>query len=241
MKIFHIYIVLLLLFIFGMAYYNTYIHSKYVESFKNQEENHKQNTNAKTDIDIILLGDSILKNNSYVADGKAIDDLIKERNIGKIHSLAINNSLITDVYFQLNNIPSHLNKESTYIFLSAGGNDILKNFVENESAEEKQHILNTIFKAYKRLVKSIQTKMNNTKLILIDVYYPTNIKYSQHHNTIKSWNNMIEEFKNEKNNNIYDILNVSKLLTNESDFTFDIEPSSSGSKKIVHEMAIFFN
>lgn len=237
MNIQHIYIILLLLFIFGMAYYNTYMYSKYNEQFKTQ-----QDTNANTNVkpDIILLGDSILKNNSYVADGKGIDDRLKEKNIGTIHSLAINDSRIIDVYSQLNNIPSDLNKDSTYIFLSTGGNDILKNFVENEPAEEKEHILNTIFKAYKKLVKSIQTKMGKSNLILVDVYYPTNIKYSQHRDTIQKWNNLIEEFKNEKNSGIYDVLNVSKLLTSENDFTFEIEPSSSGSKKIVDEMLNYF-
>jgi lysophospholipase L1-like esterase len=208
------------------------MYSKYNESFEPRQNNMNYN--------IILLGDSILKNNSYVQHGKGIDDLLKERNIGHIHSLAINNSLINDVYSQFTSIPNDLNNNRTYIFLSAGGNDILKNFVENEPSEEKEHILNTIFKAYKKLVKSIQTKMNHANLILIDIYYPSNIKYSQHHPIIEKWNKMLEEFKNEKENKIYDVLNSSKILTTSNDFTFDIEPSSLGGKKLVDEIVNYF-
>jgi lysophospholipase L1-like esterase len=232
MKTFIIYVILLISFIIGMSYYNTYMYSKYNESFEVGQNNMNYN--------IILLGDSILKNNSYVQHGKGIDDLLKERNIGYVHSLAINNSLINDVYSQFTSIPSDLNNNRTYIFLSAGGNDILKNFVENEQSEEKEHILNTIFKAYKKLVKSIQTKMNHANLILIDIYYPSNIKYSQHHPIIEKWNKMLEEFKNEKENKIYDVLNSSKILTTTNDFTFDIEPSSLGGKKLVDEMVNYF-
>jgi lysophospholipase L1-like esterase len=235
MKTFFIYVILLIAFIIGMSYYNTYMYSKYNESFESKV---KEQNNIH--YDIILLGDSILKNNSYVEDGKGIDQLLKERNIANIHSFAINNSHINDIYSQITSIPSDLNKNSTYIFLSAGGNDILENFVENEPNEEKNQILNTIFKAYKNLVKSIQTKMNNSKLILLDIYYPTNIKYSQHHPIIQKWNQKLEDFKNQNSSNIYDVLNSSKLLTSSNDFTFDIEPSSSGGKKLVNEMVNYF-
>jgi len=223
MRTFFIYVILLAIFIIGMSYYNTYMYSKYDESFETKVERHNNNH-----YDIILLGDSILKNNSYVEDGKGIDELLKERNIGNVRSLAMNNSHINDIYSQFTSIPSELNKDSTYIFLSAGGNDILKNFVENESEEEKDQILNTIFKAYKKLVESIQTKMNRAKLILLDIYYPTNIKYSQHHPIIQKWNAKLEDFKKQNASGIYDVLNSSKILTSSNDFTFDIEPSSYG-------------
>lgn len=234
MKIFFIYVILLIAFIIGMSYYNTYM-SKYYETFETKEF-----TQNNMNYNIILLGDSILKNNSYVQDGKGIDDLLKERNIGHIYSLATNNSFINDVYYQFTNIPSDLNNNKTYIFLSTGGNDILKNFVENTPNEEKDHILNTIFKAYKKLVKSIQTKMNLANLILIDIYYPSNIKYSQHRPIIEKWNQKLEDFKNENNSNIYDVLYSSKILTSANDFTFDIEPSSLGGKKLVDEMVNYF-
>ena len=235
MRTFYVYVVLLFSFLIGMSYYNTYMYSKYNEHFETQHQS-QNNMNY----DIILLGDSILKNNSYVEDGKGIDELLKERNIGNVHSLAINNSLINEVYSQINRIPSELNNNKSYIFLSVGGNDILKNFVENEENEEKEHILNTIFKAYKKLVQSIQTKMNHANLILIDVYYPSNMKYSQHHPIIQKWNKKLEDFKYEDKSNIYDLLNSSKILTSANDFTFDIEPSSSGGKKLVNEMVNYF-
>ena len=75
MNNFYLKIFILILFIIAVSYWNTYWTST-IESY----------TSTKT---IVLLGDSILKNNSYVSDGKGVDNIIKERNI-TVYSLAEN-------------------------------------------------------------------------------------------------------------------------------------------------------
>ena len=218
MSYFYLKVFVLICFIIGVSYWTTY-NSSLFESFetKNKES-------------IVLLGDSILKNNSYVSNGKGIDELLEERNNGKIYSLAENHSKIVDIYSQIDKIPSDLNNDSTVIFLSAGGNDILSFYVDQEEDATNDTALNPMFSAYKKLVESIQTKMDKAKIVFLDIYYPDNIKYKQFHPIISEWNKKIYEYA-DKNN--YKVLKISNNLTETTDFTMGIEPSSTGGAKIV--------
>jgi hypothetical protein len=182
---------------------------------------------------IILLGDSVLKNNSYVK-GKSVDELLVKKTNGNTLCYAQNNANINDIYSQIDFIPFEANKNSTYIFLSAGGNDILEQFVENSNSnlENNSHILKTIFSAYKKLVKSIQTKMNLANIVLLDIYYPENIKYQQYHPIIKEWNTMLYSTD-------FQIIKISNILTKPEDFTFGIEPSEIGGNKLANNIYNF--
>jgi len=212
----YIFIIILLFTLFIYLYLNTFY-----ESF----EQRKQQT-------IVLMGDSILKNDSYVSDGMSVEDLLREKN-KKVLCLAVDDSKIIDVYEQLFKIPINLNNNNTTIFLSIGGNDILSQYVRNDTDITNTDALMTIFIAYKKLIKSIQTKLPNANLILMDIYYPNNLIYKQYHNIISEWNNLLYNYSNELKNNIYTVLKISSIVTQPEDFTFGIEPSSSGSKKIV--------
>lgn len=182
----------------------------------------------------VLLGDSILKNDRYVSDGNSIEDLLTERVKGKkIYCLAEDNSKIVDIYSQVSKIPIYLNNKNTYIFLSAGGNDILSHYVDRNEDITDTHVLKPMFSSYKNLIKSISNRLPNARIIVFDIYYPNNITYKQFHSIIKEWNNMIYGFTNDPNNNIYSIVKISDELTNTNDFSFGIEPSSNGGKKIV--------
>jgi hypothetical protein len=90
-----------------------------------------------------------------------------------------------------------------------------------------------MFGAYKNLVKSIQNRLPEAKIILLDIYYPDNLTYKQFHSVIKEWNSMIYDFADNPKNNIYAVIRISNYLTQNEDFSFGIEPSSSGGKKIV--------
>jgi hypothetical protein len=174
MNYFYLKIFGLILFIIAVSYWNTYC-SSFIESFSSNKSSRA----------IVLLGDSILKNNSYVPDGKAVDNIIEERvlkndkNI-ELYSLAENNSKIVDVYSQINKIPLDINNKSTNIFLSSGGNDILSFYVDQHGDTTDTEFLNTMLAAYKKLIKSIQTRMNLCQIVLLDVYYPTCNQFVQY-------------------------------------------------------------
>jgi len=216
MKYFYLYIFFLCCFIVLMSYYNTY---NSVEGFTN---------NAKT---YILLGDSILRNDAYVSDGKSVENLLVERN-KNTHCFAEDHSKIVDIYSQIDKIPIELDSPNTLIFLSAGGNDILSHYVDQNQDITDTSVLKPMFSSYKNIVKTIQTRLPNSKLFLLDIYYPDNLQYKRFHSIIKEWNSMIYDFAQNSKNNIYGVIRISSSLTQNEDFSFGIEPSSSGGNKI---------
>lgn len=224
MNYFYLKICGLVLFIIAISYWNTYCAS-FIESFSSK--------NNKT---IVLLGDSILKNNSYVSHGKGVDNILEERN-AKVFSLAENNSKIVDVYGQISKIPLDINYASTTIFLSSGGNDILSFYVDQHGDTTDTGFLNTMLAAYKKLVKSIQTRMNACKIVLVDIYYPTSNQFAQYKPILEKWNELISSYARE---NSLGLLEISKTVTGSEDFTLGIEPSEKGGTKIA-EQILYFN
>lgn len=202
-----------------MSYYNTY---KSIENFTNNNNNKKK---------YILLGDSILKNDAYVANGKSVEQNLIEKNID-VSCFAEDNSKIVDIYSQIDKIPIKLNSPNTLFFLSVGGNDILDYYVVQNQDSRDISVLKPMFTSYKHIIKTIRTKFPNVKLYLLDIYYPDNLQFKQFHYIIKEWNNMLYTLANEQKNKIDGVLHISKELTQNKDFSFGIEPSSSGGNKI---------
>ena len=219
MEYFYLYIFILLCFIIGVSYWTT-INST-IESFNSDKQT------------FILLGDSIFQNDAYVSDGKSVNDLLLERTNGKTISLAVDHSKIVDVYDQVLKIPDNLNSSSSTIFLSAGGNDILTHYVDDNNDPTTKNILGTMFAAYKKLIKSIRNKIPNANIVLLDIYYPENLTYKQYHPIIKEWNEKIYNYASEPKNNIKSVFKISTILTKSDDFTLGIEPSSIGSQQLV--------
>lgn len=212
MKYFYLYIFFLCCFIVFMSFNK-------VEGF----------TNTQREKTYILLGDSILKNDAYVSDGKSVESLISERS-KNIHCFAEDHSKIVDIYSQIDKIPIELNSPNSLIFLSAGGNDILSHYVDQNQDITNTSVLKPMFSSYKNIIETIQTRLPNAKLFLLDIYYPNNLQYKQFHYIIKEWNSMIYDFAGKNKN--YDVIRISSHLTQNEDFSFGIEPSSSGGKKI---------
>lgn len=228
MKNFYLYIILLCFIIIAVSTF-THYYKYYVlrESFENN------NDSGKT---YILLGDSIIKNNSYVKNDKAVEDILNEKTNGNTKCYAKDESTIVDIYSQLDSIPSDINKGSTIIFLSVGGNDILNIYADKEVSNKDTKVLEPIFNAYKTLIKSIQTKMNHSKLVLLDIYYPTNIKLAQYKPILEEWNKLIADFASTNN---LKVINISNILIESSDFTLNIEPSETGGEKIANNILLY--
>lgn len=223
MNYFYLKILGLVLFIIAVSYYNTYCAS-FIESFYSDS--------SKKSKTIVLLGDSILKNNSYVSNGKAVDNILEERN-ATVYSLAQNNAKIVDVYGEINKIPLEINNKSTMIFLSSGGNDILSFYVDQHGDTTDTGFLNTMLAAYKSLVKSIKTRMNECQIVLLDIYYPTSNQFTQYKPILEEWNTLLENYARE---NSLGLLQISKSVTAPNDFTLSIEPSEQGGKKIAQKI-----
>lgn len=185
--------------------------------------------------DIVLLGDSILDNSSYVFPKKSIANIIEERNQGKTYCYAKDGATLSDVHKQIEFIPKEI---KAYIFLSVGGNNILNHyehcadcFMDNNSDD----FLNSTFDIYKDLVKSISIRCPNNKLYLLDIYYPNDEKYKIYYNIVSKWNQMLYTFAL-NNNNVSGVLQISNELTTEDDFVSNIEPSLQGGYKIAEKI-----
>lgn len=219
MKYFYLYIFFLVCFIISVSYLNTFLSQQ--EGFNSNKQN------------FILLGDSILKNDAYVTNGKSVDELLKERTNEKTLCLASDNSKIVDIYEQIRQIPDNLNNNGTTVFLSAGGNDILTHYVDKENDTTDTTVLGTMFAAYKNVIKNIQNKLPNANIVLLDIYYPENMTYKQYHSILNEWNKKLYTYADDPKNKVSSVLKVSKILTHQDDFTFGIEPSVLGGTKIV--------
>ena len=206
---------------------------KYFSSKKEKEgffiqENQNQNYNKKT---IILLGDSILNNRSYVASGDSVEELLKKRTIDIIYNFAQDNATIQNVVQQINQLPEHLNNHNTTIFLSLGGNDIIHHFIKNSRNDlQSNSVLQSIFMKCESIVHIIRVKMNKSRLFLLDIYYPTNNSFQRYKPILQEWNRLLETINN---GNIH-ILKISQYLTQRQDFTDNIEPSKIGGEKIAN-------
>lgn len=250
MKNFYLYIFILCFVIISVSsfthYYKYYVlkeHFSNIYSDSNVNSNIYSNSNSNSNKTYVLLGDSIIKNNSFVKNGKGIDDILNEKTNGNSYCYAKNDSTIVDIYSQLDSIPSDLNNKNTIVFLSVGGNDILNNYVNNDVDTKNTKVLELIFNTYKKLFKSIQTKMDQTKIVLIDIYYPTSIKFSQYRPILEEWNKLISDFvssfNSNNNSNNLQVLNISNILIESTDFTLNIEPSETGGEKIANNILLY--
>ncbi len=193
-------------------------------------------TNGKN---IVLIGDSILKNNVFVPPKKSVEDFIKERNPENgLNNLAINGATIIDVHNQVKKISWDLDKEDTYIFLSAGGNDILENFVFSDNSAK---VLDKLFNKYKYLVETLRATMDKSNIYLLDVYIPVDKKIQPYKDIINEWNNRVKDYASDTKNGINGVVDISVIMNDESDFTKDnmgyfVEPSKTGGEKIANKI-----
>ena len=195
-----------------------------------------ENGNEKKIRNVYLLGDSIIKNDSYVTRGRSVEyhinTMLKSNKKGdgvNVINLAIDNSCINDIYEQLRYIPE--NSKDGMIFLSVGGNDILKKYV---------YIYNTdfiglpnLFKKYKDLVERIKTQYPQHKLVLMNIYYPPNKQiFSPFYPLITEWNKCLLSVSDDIS--VSDIIHIDEIMTETDDFVDNIEPSEKGGEKIAN-------
>ena len=217
-----IYIICFLIIIVIYLLYKSYI---FTEPFAT--------TNNSNEISIILLGDSILKNNHYVKPVNSIEYILRQNTNIQVHCLATDGAFIADVYKQIDEVPTMLNNKQTIIFLSIGGNDNLKHMNKNKNADT-----DILFQQYEKLLSDLQIKFDKCKIVLLNLYTPPNINKLIKNDTItdviKAWNNKLDGYLNNNNLNIHNVelIDVNSLLYEKADFVSDYEPSEVGGHKI---------
>jgi GDSL-like Lipase/Acylhydrolase family len=180
---------------------------------------------ANNNSSIVLIGDSVLNNSSYVATGKSVSDILKQK-LPNVFNFAKDEATIVDCYNQLDQIPVELNKSETGIFISAGGNNIL-----NGRSQLDSDSIKNLFDKYLELIDSVKTKFPNAKINVLNLYLPANPQFQTYANSIALWNNLLQQNSTKIGQN-YNIIDTNKLLVTPNDFVYDIEPSESASEKI---------
>lgn len=215
-----------LLFIIIIVLIAQYYNYNLFESFETEKTNNIKN--------IILIGDSILNNSVYTLQNQSVPDLISkqlEKTPEKtLYNLAKDGATISDCSNQLNGIPANLNLNETNVFISAGGNDILNSRRLNSVS------VNALFKKYMELIKSIKTKLNNSNIVLLKLYYPLKSTYKSFHTVIKQWNQLLDD-----NSSVigYKLLHTDTIIVSDEDIVYDIEPSAKGGDKIAETIVDF--
>lgn len=180
---------------------------------------------------IVLVGDSMLNNETYVKKGESVEEKIKLRT-RNVFNFAEDNSTINDCYEQVEQIPKTFNRDSTYIFVSAGGNDII-NTPDITTSREKLEVLKD---SYVKLIKHIKSQFPDANIITLNVYKPFATYYKMFYDVIDKWNIFIKE------TSVYletKIANVERIIDEKDDLIYDIEPSEDGGEKIVNELISF--
>ena len=183
-------------------------------------------TNNNNNTTIILIGDSILNNTNYIlTQGKSVPDLIKAENNDTL-LFAKDHAVITDCYTQIEQIPAANNTENTYIFVSAGGNNIL-----NGRSNLSNEMVESFFQQYSTLLNSLKTNFQNSQIYLLNLYYPLDSRFTNLYPFIDQWNSLLSEFAD---NNDLEIIKTNKMIVSKADLTNAIEPSETGGNKIAN-------
>jgi hypothetical protein len=172
---------------------------------------------------LVLIGDSVLNNSNYVSADNSVYDNLKTKT-SNVFNYSKDASTINDCYEQLDKIPLELNQSNTYVFISAGGNNILN--ARNKMSSEN---IIQLFNEYTEFIKSVKTRLTNANIYICNLYLPTNSRFQIYKQSIEQWNNLISQ----KSSN-YNVIDLHSLLNTPEDFVYDIEPSEIGSKKIAN-------
>ena len=179
---------------------------------------------------IILFGDSMLNNTTYIDidtnnNDNSVPGLIKQQSEANLYNYAKDGATIEDCYSQFHVLST--TPTNATIFVSAGGNNIIN---ENINNAVDNSFVSSLFQKYSKMVLQIKDKFPNATICLLNIYKPVKPRYKRLSDSIDQWNSLIEQFAQK---NGFKIIQTNKLLTTESDFIYDYEPSATGGQKIV--------
>ena len=184
---------------------------------------------------IVLVGDSILDNKTYVGQGDSVQELLQsEIPACEVTLLAVDGSLTSDIHTQLSNFPS----TATHVFVSCGGNDAIDNVdvlgKEVASVEEALLLLTEVRESFRgKYVSALKAVCKlHTKVAAFTVYNKVPDLNEQSRTALALFNEvMLEELSATKT----PIIDLRVMFNEERDYSAvsPIEPSVHGGRKIV--------
>ena len=192
--------------------------------------------------ELVLLGDSIIDNKTYVLDGEfSVLEHIKSKTETPVTQLALDGATTDDVInSQINVIPFG----TSHIVLSIGGNDLLNEigflmedfkYTPNQVLERCQSLIAPITQKYESIVSQLKTT-SRANLLLCTVY-EGNLEGSVMYDDIAiSSRAMLSLFNDSiyKTHNMFktEILELRNIFVSPEDYANPIEPSHIGGEKL---------
>jgi hypothetical protein len=215
---------ILFIIVVAVVFANIMINKENEQIFNQKQVLLEGLTNKEPSI-IFLIGDSVLNNSNYIlSEGKSVPDLIKTGH-PNTYNFAKDGAVITDCVTQIEQIPAENNTSQTYIFVSAGGNNIL-----NSHFTISKEMIDTFFQQYSTLLYSLKSEFSNAQIYLLTLYYPLDSRFKNLYPFVEQWNTLLSEFV-EKNTD-FKLIRTNKLMLLKADFTNAVEPSETGGAKI---------
>lgn len=185
---------------------------------------------------IVLLGDSIFDNKSYVGSGKDVVAHLREAIPADWQATlkAVDGSLIENVSHQLSGLP----ETATHLIVSVGGNNALTNTdVLQMRADSSIQVLNELANRgevfelqYRKMLDVVLAKKIPTALCTI--YYPNFPDPSLQKIAIAALANFNDAILRQAIHTGLPVLDLRLICSEKSDYANPIEPSDSGGKKI---------
>ena len=176
---------------------------------------------------VILMGDSIYENSKYVPLNESVYYNLKEKHKNTF-IVAKDSSEVRDLNTQFKEAEKYIKNDKPYLFISIGGNDILRK--QNTMNNNMKKHLNDLFNHYKNILSKNKNKYN---IVLTTIYKPHLKKYRKYDENIYYWNDKIKELSIKEG---YSVFNIHDIIYNKDHFTMEIEPSSKASKIIAHQI-----
>jgi lysophospholipase L1-like esterase len=192
------------------------------------------------DMNIVLLGDSILDNKAYVGgepDVRAqVQGLLAPGE--KATLLAVDGSVINGIHTQLAKIP----KDATHFIISTGGNDLLGMMpILNQSARSVAEVLllladlsDRFQQDYRRLLTAVLARKLPTAICTI--YYPRFPDETARRVALTALAVFNDCIIQEAIRAGVPLLDLRVICDDEADFANPIEPSSQGGMKIARRI-----
>ena len=189
---------------------------------------------------LVLLGDSVFDNTSYVGRGQEVLGKLRDRlEIGwQATLLARDGAVLADVRRQLDRLPT----ESTHLIVSAGGNDALGHVgvlgetvaTIGEALARLAGIRRQFQQRYREMLESLRTLgLPTTICTIYDVRFPDPEMRAIANTALTVFNDVITR---EAALRGLPLLDLRVLLDEDCDFANAIEPSAGGGEKLAQGM-----
>lgn len=184
---------------------------------------------------VVLIGDSILDNGPYVAEGGDVTSRLRTRLVGdRVTLLARDGAVIEGARQQLSAIPN----DATFLVISAGGNDALRSVsVLSERVGTVADALGKVLVIRDRFAEQYRTLLDEADRFdppaalctIYDVLLPDPVRRKLANLALGVLNDVITR---EAARRGLPLIDLRVIFTREDQFANAIEPSESGSEAI---------